>query len=269
VTIGASTATVCHPASSFPKRTNTVARKITWSTGSADIEAVSAANTILLHAPRVLVTVPVGVLQAAPRETGAIEFSPPLFRDKLNAIAGLEMGKVIRVVLHFRERFWERIRPQGEKDRYLAQMSFLFSQDAYFPTWWTSMPEKSPIITGWAPFACVDRLNSDDLPVGRRAVQHLATSLGEETPELQQLLQGAHFHDWQADPYSRRAYSYVKVGAADAPEILSQPLRETLFFAGEASDSSGNNGTVHGAIASAQRATAQIKKTGRVTVPGK
>ena len=61
------------------------------------------------------------------------------------------MGKVIRVVLHFRERFWERIRPQGEKDRYLAQMSFSFSQDAYFPTWWTSMPEKSPIITGWAP----------------------------------------------------------------------------------------------------------------------
>lgn len=179
-------------------RTNTVARKITWSTGSVDIEAVSAANTILLHAPRVLVTVPIGVLQAAPRETGAIEFSPPLPRDKLNAIAGLEMGKVIRVVLHFRERFWERIRPQGEKDRYLAQMSFLFSQDAYFPTWWTSMPEKSPIIRGWAPFACVDRLNSDDLPVGRRAVQRLATLLGEETPELQQLLQGAHFHDWQA-----------------------------------------------------------------------
>lgn len=61
----------------------------------------------------------------------------------------------------------------------------------------------------------------------------------------------------------------MKVGAADAPEILSQPVREILFFAGEASDTSGNNGTVNGAIASAQRAVAQIKKAGRVTVPGK
>jgi hypothetical protein len=27
------------------------------------------------------------------------------------------------VVLHFRERFWERIRPQGDKDKSLARMS--------------------------------------------------------------------------------------------------------------------------------------------------
>jgi len=248
-------------------RTNTVVRKIAWSPGNVAVEAVSDANTILLHAARVLVTVPVGVLQAAPGETGAIEFSPPLPRDKLNAIAGLEMGKVIRVVLHFRERFWERIRPAGNKS--LARMSFLFSQDAVFPTWWTSMPEDFPIITGWAPFACVDRINSDDLPVGRLAVQCLATLLGEEATELQRLLMGAHFHDWQADTYSRGAYSYVKVGGADAPEILSQPVRETLFFAGEASDTSGNNGTVHGAIASALRAVAQIKKAGRVNVRDK
>jgi len=82
--------------------------------------------------------------------------------------------------------------------------------------------------------------------------------LGTETAMVERLLESAHFHDWQADPYSRGAYSYVQTGAADAPEVLSRPVEDTLFFAGEASDISGNNGTVHGAIASANRAASEI-----------
>jgi monoamine oxidase len=78
---------------------------------------------------------------------------------------------------------------------------------------------------------------------------------------MERLLKVAHFHDWQADPYSCGAYSYVKAGALKSPEILGRSLQETLFFAGEATDTSGNNGTVHGAVASAQRAVSEIKQT--------
>ena len=240
-------------------RTTTTVRRIVWSPGDVTIDAVSAGKAVSFHASRTLVTVPIGVLRARPGEEGAIEFSPPLPDEKTNAIAGLEMGKVIRVVLRFRERFWTRIHPHGAPHRTLADLSFLFSQDEWFPTWWTAMPERFPIITGWAPSACVDRLKADSMPVAARALQQLAKLLGAEIAELEGLLEEAHFHDWQDDPFSRGAYSYVKAGSANAPEILSQPVQETLFFAGEAADTSGNNGTVHAAIASAHRAVDAIK----------
>jgi monoamine oxidase len=64
-------------------------------------------------------------------------------------------------------------------------------------------------------------------------------------------------HDWSRDPFSRGAYSYPLVGGSDAAIALARPVRGTLFFAGEAADAEGRNGTVHGAIASGHRAAAQ------------
>jgi monoamine oxidase len=246
-------------------RTNTVVRRVAWGPGKTSIDAVCGERAVSLHASRVLVTVPLGVLQAQPGEPGAIEFSPALPKEKLDSLAGMEMGKVLRVVLHFRERFWDRLHPHGNTKKKLDRMSFLFSQDEWFPTWWTAMPDQFPIITGWAPWQCAERLESDDLPVGTRALQTLGNLLGVGITEMDCLLESAYFHNWQADPFSRGAYSYVKAGAVDAPQALGRPVEDTLFFAGEAADVTGNNGTVHGAIASARRAVAEITKSGRAS----
>jgi monoamine oxidase len=244
--------------------TNTVVQRIAWRPGSVSIEAVSGKQALSLHASRVLVTVPLAVLQARPGEAGAIEFSPALPQEKLHSISGMEMGKVLRVVLHFRERFWDRIHASG-RDKTLARMSFLFSQDEWFPTWWTAMPDRFPIITGWAPWKSAEKLEFDSVPVVTRALQTLGGLLAIGTTEMERLLEIAYFHDWQADPFSRGAYSYVKPGAVNAPEILSRPVEDTLFFAGEAADITGNNGTVHGAIASARRAVVDITRTSRAS----
>lgn len=246
-------------------RTNTVVHRVSCGPGNVSIDAICMKQPVCLHAKRVLVTVPLGVLQARPGEPGAIEFVPSLPQQKLAAIAGMEMGKVLRVVLHFRERFWDRIHPDGATKKSLADMSFLFSQDDWFPTWWTAMPDRFPIITGWAPWQCAKRLESDSLSIVARALRTLGALLGVSAAEMERLLEIAYFHDWQADPYSRGAYSYVKAEAANAPELLSRPVNDTLFFAGEATDITGNNGTVHGAIASAKRAVADIKKTGKAS----
>ena len=245
-------------------RTNTVVHRVAWRSGNVSIDAVCNKQPIKLNASRVLITVPLGVLQARGGEAGAIEFSPALPQEKLDSIAGMEMGKVLRVVLHFRERFWDRIRPADGNDKTLAKMSFLFSQDDWFPTWWTAMPDRFPVFTGWAPWQAAERLESASVPVVTRALQSLGGLLGVSATEMERLLEIAYFHNWQADPYSRGAYSYVKAGSADAPEVLSRPVKDTLFFAGEAADVTGNNGTVHGAIASARRAVIEIAKTTKV-----
>ena len=64
-------------------------------------------------------------------------------------------------------------------------------------------------------------------------------------------------HDWQADPYARGGYSYVKVGGTGAREDLQKPLENTLYFAGEATDVE-QSGTVGGALASGIRAAKEI-----------
>jgi monoamine oxidase len=71
---------------------------------------------------------------------------------------------------------------------------------------------------------------------------------------LERLLLGAWSHDWNSDPYARGAYSYQVTGGAGATSALARPVGGRLFFAGEATDTEGATGTVHGATASGRRA---------------
>ena len=68
-------------------------------------------------------------------------------------------------------------------------------------------------------------------------------------------------HDWTHDPFARGAYSYQTVGGDQAPAALARPLRGTVFFAGEASDTDGRTGTVHGAIATGRRAAEEVTRS--------
>ena len=64
--------------------------------------------------------------------------------------------------------------------------------------------------------------------------------------------------DWAGDPYARGAYSYIPVGGLDAPAELAAPVEGRLFFAGEATDTAGDPGTVHGALRSGERAAREL-----------
>lgn len=238
--------------------THTIVESITWSPGRAQVTALSPGRLTLV-APKVLITLPLAVLQAEPGEAGAVRFDPPLPAEKRVALTRLEMGKVIRITLCFHNRFWDEIHPASAPDRTLSDMSFLFSEDEWFPTWWTTMPLKLPIITGWAPFHSAEQLSGNSHSfIVKRSLQSLGSMLNVRTDELERLLVSAYVHDWQSDPYSRGAYSYGKVGADGAQRVLGTPLANTLFFAGEATDTEGNNGTVQGAIASGLRAAQEI-----------
>jgi monoamine oxidase len=243
----------------IPVYNSTVVRSVHWKSRSAEVRGRNSDGEFVLHAKSVLVTIPLPLLQAPAGELGAIDFVPPLPTEKLAAMRKLEMGQVVRVVLKFRQRFWEQIIPPSGKGKSLGEMSFLFTEDNVFPTWWTTMPRRLPMITGWAPFRGAQKLSGrTEAFVCDQAVRALAQALQLDAAELEKQLEGAYFHDWQSDPFSRGAYSYGKVGANGAHETLGAPLADTVFFAGEATDTSGHNGTVHGAIASGYRAASEI-----------
>ncbi len=81
------------------------------------------------------------------------------------------------------------------------------------------------------------------------------------------MLSSWHLHNWQSDEYARGAYSYVQVGALDAPGKMRMPVEDTLYFAGEHTDVAGHWGTVHAALAAGAAAADQIMAQGRVRGP--
>ena len=227
-------------------RVNSVVEHISWRPGSAEIRFRSAVTghvqTIRSH--RVVITVPLGVLQ-----NGDIEFNP-VPEEALDAARSLAFGHVFRVILRFREPFWE-------KNSELSDVGFLLADAQRFPTWWTPLPIHAPLITGWSAGPHTDALIGQSREtVIRYALDDLQRITN--TNNLDELLEAAYFHDWAADPFTRGAYSYVPAGAMQAREKVAELVDDTLYFSGEATELNGHSATVHGAIASGLRVARQI-----------
>lgn len=235
-------------------RTNSVVEAIRWQRGSAITHVRSAitGQLELYRSRRVLITVPLGVLQAKANEQGAIDFQPEP-QPALQSARKLAFGQVFRIVLRFDEPFWE-------KNPDLAEAGFILSDERFFPTWWTPLPVRAPIITGWSASQHAEGLIGE--PRSRIVTEALA-SLSRITGLQPSRLEQAYFHDWHADPFSRGAYSYVPAGALPDRRKLAEPVEETLYFGGEATDVTGHSATVHGAIASGKRAARQILESTR------
>jgi monoamine oxidase len=239
---------------SVPIHLNTIVDQINWRAGSVDVHTRREQQGHYFTAPRVLITLPLGIMQSA----DSVGFRPRLPADKQAALKKLIMGKVVRVTLCFKERFWAGLRGTPDS-KSLADLSFLFSRNDVFPTWWTEMPEKVPIITGWSAARSAEKLAGlGNDAIVEKAIESLTALLQIRPSAVQSQLTAAYFHDWDRDPFSRGAYSYVKAGGEGCQRVLGEPIGNTLFFAGEATDTSGHNGTVHGAIASGRRAAKEI-----------
>lgn len=238
-------------------RTAAVVTDVEW---NRDVVGVRArfpdGKTFEYEAPQVVVTLPLGVLQQKPPSQHAVRFDPPLV-EKQGALAKLAMGPVVRVTLEFDSVFWEDRAIMG--DRVLRDLHFLFSRDPVFPTFWSAMPLRLPVLVAWSagPLAAAKA----HLPHEAIAIQTLlALSRILALPEsaIRARFVRSHFHDWQADPFSQGAYSYVLAGGMAAQEELARPLGKRLFFAGEATQSDGHHATVHGAFSSGWRVAREV-----------
>jgi monoamine oxidase len=207
-----------------------------------------------MAARRAILTLPLSLLQ---RE--AVRFDPPL-AAKRPALDRLAMGGALRITLRLRRAFWQEVRDSdGQR---LEGLRFLFgsaSESGHFPTWWTHAVREQAQIVGWAGGRHAWALAGRSAAALRElACADLAARLGVEPGAVAREVVAAHVHDWQTDPWSLGAYSYATVGGADAFAELARPLRDTLFFAGEATEAGGHHATVPGAVASGRRAAAEV-----------
>ncbi len=233
--------------------------QIHWTRGGVRVATTGALGNQETHfAAKLLLTVPLGVLQQPATAASALRFTPELPADKQRAAQRLAMGAVVKLVFGFRAPFWEEL-PEKSYRPLLFDMGFLHVRPAAFPAWWTMAPLRTNFLTAWAGGAAALKLKS--LPreqLARQAINELADVLRVKRTTVAGLVDRMYWHNWQEDPFSCGAYSYVPFNARGMRKALAEPIDNTLYFAGEATEHTGLASTVAGAIASGQRAAAEI-----------
>jgi len=227
-------------------RLGTLVKAIHWRDRDVTVDCVrlDGRHEQTIRASAAIITIPIGVWKAPQDQEGTIAFDPAL-DDKMRAVERLEVGHVVKIVFRFAERFWD-------------DFNFLHADDRFIPTWWTSAPVRSPMLTAWAGGHGADALLAEgDSAMIDRALDSLANAFAMRRRAIDDKLAGTYVHNWQSDPFSRGAYSYAGVGGAGAHDILARAERKTLFFAGEAT-SGDQTGTVAGAIDSGRKAAKSL-----------
>jgi len=205
---------------------------IDWNARGVTVAGTFLGERFAVSAKRAIVTLPLGVLQER-----------RWFREKKAALRKLASGPVIRVALRFDHAFWEK-RARG--------VAFFHALSAPFPTFWTPLPMRAPLLTAWAGGPKAARLTGSS----QKTLVHAALASVQSVFGRVPAIGAAYVQDWQRDPFSRGGYSYVLVDGEGAREELATPLGDTIFFAGEATDSE-EAGTVAGALRSGIRAARQ------------
>jgi monoamine oxidase len=193
-------------------------------------------------ADKVIVTVPVTVLKS-----DDIKFLPALREDKLQAFSKIGMGPGMKILLKFNKRFW--------KDDATSIIG-----TGYVPEF---------VVTG---FGRSNMLTASVNGEGAAFLSELGNSASTEVvKELDKIFGGnvasrtlanTYIMDWFKHPYIRGSYSFPTLNSTGSPrEVISRSVDGKLFFAGEAMNTGGHFGTVHGAIETAQSAVEELLKS--------
>ncbi|MGH9796951.1 MAG: flavin monoamine oxidase family protein [Candidatus Polarisedimenticolia bacterium] len=219
-------------------------REIAWGPEGVRVACARDGRSETHHARRLLLTVPVGVLQA-----GRPAFAPPLPPWKLRALDALRMGRVAVAHFLFKDRFWQERNPgmPGWNARG-GRISF-----------WDPHPEGTgaPVLLGWITGAAADDLGS---PSREEAMARALGWIEAAFPRaaVRRRLEWSNLKNWRQDPHTLGSYSFTRPGGAGMREVLATPVHDVLFFAGEATAPAPHYQTVHGAYTSGRRAAREL-----------
>ena len=228
-------------------------KRIDWRAGAVCVQAGGRQ----FQARAAIVALPLGVLQAK-RGRGAVRFDPPL-RAKHAIAAKMGVGHVIRMNLRFDAWRWQRLLPEALRRARRGGFGFIHSRLDGVPVWWAL--SSRPVLTGWAGGpAAINLAGRPKRGILEKALSSLQRVLNVRQTDLRAALIAWETHNWSRDPFSRGAYSFTVAGHDGAAEKLRTPVRDTLFFAGEATADGEEVGTVHGALASGLRAAGEARR---------
>lgn len=210
-------------------------------------------NKTRYFSTKVLVTVPIGVLQS-----GSIQFVPDI-PEKIKASKLLGFGAVAKTIFQFKNAFWkDKDKTQG-KD--VKKLGFMFAR-TIIPTWWTQYPKDSAMITGWSGGPHANDLKGlSKEEVKEKGLQSLSSIFNISLEELRSNLIGWYVYDWLEDLYCIGGYSYDVINGAALRETVRKPIYDTVFFSGEGLYEGIEIGTVEAALSTGKDSAMKIVST--------
>jgi len=199
---------------------------VNWKSGKVSVSTQSGRY----EADSVVLTTTLGNLQQR-----QIQFEPKIADGYFDEIG---FGEVLKIVMEFETAFWEENQPD---------LGFLFTDDEY--TFWTQLDLRRPILVGWIgndKASATARLQDEEITA------RLISRLGEAFPEsdVKSRLRASAVFRYTKDQPTSGAYSWTMPQSLKAIEKINEGIDNTVWFAGEAFEPSGDVGTVEAALKS-------------------
>ncbi|EAQ93382.1 hypothetical protein CHGG_01617 [Chaetomium globosum CBS 148.51] len=229
---------------------------ITYTSGGTTGPAtVTCEDGSIVEADFVVSTIPLGVLKH-----GNVKFEPPLPSWKSDAIDRLGFGVLNKVILVYKEPFWDEDRDifgvlRSPTIRHSLDQKDYASQRGRFFQWFnvtktSGLPVLIALMAGDAGFDTEQTCN-DDLVA--EATSILRSVYGSRVPHPIE----AVVTRWASDKFARGSYSSAGPDMkADDYDTMARPIGN-LFFAGEHTCGT-HPATVHGAYLSGLRAASEV-----------
>lgn len=193
----------------------------------------------------VISTIPLGILQ----NKDSVVFSPDLPPNKQKAIDSLGVGLLHKVYFVFETPFWD------EYD-WIGHIPEERGHWTYFANLYNVTGKPILLAFNSANFGReLEKRYDAGEDIAKEGLETLRTIY----PDTYQDPIYTNVTTWGTDEFSHGAYSYIKVGSSNADFYkLSIPLKNKIFFAGEASEVR-YPATVHGAYLSGIREALRIQ----------
>lgn len=207
--------------------------RVRWSTGKVEVECDNGAHFTAKH---LVMTIPIGVLKRCPPE-----FLPRLPETFEDAVRKIGFGSATKFTA------W-----MAKGTPYFKHLSVR----AKVANFWQRRFGEEPVIVGFSGGKEAEELSrmseADAIQAG---IESLAVGLGSAVKHL--ILHARHF-TWSNDKFAYGSYTYPTLGMGNPRAILKQSIDSTIFYCGEATNTEGNPGTVHGSIEEGRRAAREI-----------
>ena len=236
-------------------------KKIYYSPDNIERTLIECENGSEVQADYVVSTIPLGVLKQ--RSQGDQLFYPPLPDWKTGPIKRIGFGVLNKVVLVYKEAFWDQSRDifgtlRNPDNRFSLNQTEYFTQRGRFFQWFnctstSGMPTLLALMAGDAAFSTE---KTPDQELVAEATKVLQSVFGNSVPTPVEAL----VTRWASDRFAKGSYSYT--GPNFKPldyEDMARPVGN-LFFAGEHTCGT-HPATVHGAYISGLRAASEIIDT--------
>jgi monoamine oxidase len=233
---------------------NTVVKSVNW---GSDVITITDSNGKQYTATKIIVTVPLSILKS-----GGIVFNPPLPSSTSMAMANFGMDPAVRMILDFKKNFW------GEDSSFLwggTTIPQYFNagmgrSKLYRTLSLTIYGQKAQQLLTLSDYDKVLQVLMElDAIYNNQGTQYIRRDLDnpDDTKNILSLVK-----DWGKDEFTKGGFSYPLVGATiQHRRELAAPLSDKLYFAGEATDFTGDAGTVSGAMNSAVRVVEEVVKS--------